>query len=492
MSNPFGNQTGGMDASFGAGGAGNAFGAMSSALGGGALAGAGDASSTQSMQQGPDLNVSWDELIKSPDYAKWGELYNALPNQAGNYSDALVDWSKFGINRNVAFSDPAPPSMDEFGNWVGGTPTSTPLSFGRISSTPGSINLDGSPIAQRGAYDRDPTEYMGAYDPRLQLIMQDAKGWNDPVSNWIQDQGWNRAMTLIGNPNYRGRNNDSSTMMFQDPATYYTQYMGDDAAKILHADPEAVRANQESWRSNMTPGAQSSRDDAMFGGGGFLGDLGPLSSIAAMIPGPWQPFAMALNAMNSLDQGNILGAVMSGAGAIGGFGGMDFGGAGGVDPWLGSASDWSGSAMGDYLGGGAGLGGLSQYGGAYPMDMGIPDSGYSPMISDFPTDASGQLQFDDAIGQGEGLNSPDTPWNQADRAYNQAMAENPTLEQAVKYGKIGKTAYGKLKAKSDKEDEVAKYLQDMQDNSNDRQEKRSESARNVKSKRKHISALAGV
>lgn len=466
------------------------FGMATSGVGGNSITGAGDITSSQLSSQGPDMNVSWDELLASPDYAKYGELYNALPNQAGNYSDALIDWSKFGINRNVGFSDPAPPSQDEYGNWTGGLPTSTPLSFGRISSTPSSINLDGNAIAQRGAYDRDPTEYMGAYDPRLQLIMQDAKGWNDPVSNWIQDQGWNRAMTLIGNPNYRGRNNDSSTMMFQDPATYYMQYMGDDAAKILHADPEAVRANQESWRSNMTPGAQSSRDDAMFGGGGFLGDLAPLSSIAAMIPGPWQPFAMALNAANSLDQGNILGAVLSGAGAISGFGGMDFGGAGDMGS-LGYQNAFDTGAMANTLSGYEGLGGLGQLG-DYPMDMGIPDTGYSPMISDFPTDINGELQFDDAVQQGTGLNSPDSPLNQLTRTYNQTMAENPTLEQAVKYGKIGKSAYGKLKSVSDKEESVNKYLRDIQDKADDRQEKRSSSARNVKSKRKKISALSGA
>ena len=61
-------------------------------------------------------------------------------------------------------------------------------------------------------------------------------------------------------------------------------------------------------------------DDAQ---SGFLGDLGPLAAIAAMIPGPHQPFVMALNAANSLANGNVLGAALSAAGAYGGFSGVD-------------------------------------------------------------------------------------------------------------------------------------------------------------------------
>lgn len=45
--------------------------------------------------------------------------------------------------------------------------------------------------------------------------------------------------------------------------------------------------------------------------GGFLGGLGPIATIASMIPGPWQVPAMALNAANSADQGNWGGAIAS-------------------------------------------------------------------------------------------------------------------------------------------------------------------------------------
>lgn len=46
-------------------------------------------------------------------------------------------------------------------------------------------------------------------------------------------------------------------------------------------------------------------------GGGFLGGLGPIATIASMIPGPWQVPAMALNAANAADQGNWGGAISS-------------------------------------------------------------------------------------------------------------------------------------------------------------------------------------
>lgn len=47
--------------------------------------------------------------------------------------------------------------------------------------------------------------------------------------------------------------------------------------------------------------------------------VGPVLSIAQMIPGPQQPFIMAANAAYNASQGDILGAAMSAAGAYGGF-----------------------------------------------------------------------------------------------------------------------------------------------------------------------------
>jgi hypothetical protein len=50
----------------------------------------------------------------------------------------------------------------------------------------------------------------------------------------------------------------------------------------------------------------------------MVSDVGPMViSIAAMIPGPHQPFAMAANAALALEQKNYLGAVLSGLGAYG-------------------------------------------------------------------------------------------------------------------------------------------------------------------------------
>lgn len=52
--------------------------------------------------------------------------------------------------------------------------------------------------------------------------------------------------------------------------------------------------------------------------GGFLGSLGPLAQLAALIPGPQQPFVYALNAANAADAGNWGSAILNSLGAYGG------------------------------------------------------------------------------------------------------------------------------------------------------------------------------
>lgn len=56
----------------------------------------------------------------------------------------------------------------------------------------------------------------------------------------------------------------------------------------------------------------------------FVSDVGPMIvSVAAMIPGPHQPFAMAANAALALEQKNYIGAVLSGLGAYGTYTGQE-------------------------------------------------------------------------------------------------------------------------------------------------------------------------
>jgi hypothetical protein len=71
--------------------------------------------------------------------------------------------------------------------------------------------------------------------------------------------------------------------------------------------------------------AASQDDDSFLGG-----LLGPIASIASIIPGPWQPIAMAVNAANALANDNPLGAILSVAN-MSGFGLGDIFG-GGMDP----------------------------------------------------------------------------------------------------------------------------------------------------------------
>ena len=100
--------------------------------------------------------------------------------------------------------------------------------------------------------------------------------------------------------------------------------------------------------------------------GGFLGDLGFIADIAAMIPGPWQIPAQIISGANALDAGNVGSALMSFAGA-GGFTPTKIGNlVGFTDPtWArvaGSAISGGirGADRGDILGG-AVRGGLSSY-----------------------------------------------------------------------------------------------------------------------------------
>ena len=81
-------------------------------------------------------------------------------------------------------------------------------------------------------------------------------------------------------------------------------------------DQGSQQANQR-WQATQEPD------------GGLFGDLGPIAQLAALIPGPQQPFLLAANAANSLSQGNLVGAGLNALGAYGGFSGGYNPGAGG-------------------------------------------------------------------------------------------------------------------------------------------------------------------
>jgi hypothetical protein len=112
--------------------------------------------------------------------------------------------------------------------------------------------------------------------------------------------------------------------------------------------------------------------------GGLLGgELGMLTSLAAMIPGPWQPAVLALNAANSLSQGNVLGAAMSGLGAAG------INPLGGIGDKLGIPS-WLANAIGS-----TGIGMLSGMdfkdalkGAALGAGIGLAANTFAPVVND--------------------------------------------------------------------------------------------------------------
>ena len=94
------------------------------------------------------------------------------------------------------------------------------------------------------------------------------------------------------------------------------------SAKVSAALP-AIQ-NQQQQQQNSIQAEQ-----ATHGGKGLLGGFGPFAKIAALIPGPQQPFLLAANAANSLSQGNLIGAATNALGAYNGFSGGYNLGAGG-------------------------------------------------------------------------------------------------------------------------------------------------------------------
>jgi len=100
---------------------------------------------------------------------------------------------------------------------------------------------------------------------------------------------------------------------------------------------QGAQQAQQRWQATQKPNK------------GLFGDLGPIAKIAALFPGPQQPFLLAANAANSLSQGDLIGAGTNALGAYGGFSGGYNPGAGGEGAL--SASEFAANAGPAYTGG---------------------------------------------------------------------------------------------------------------------------------------------
>jgi len=123
-----------------------------------------------------------------------------------------------------------------------------------------------------------------------------------------------------------------------------------DALAARGADPSRFNqatqgfVDQGAQQANQRWQATQEKDS-----GGLLGDLGPLAKIAALFPGPQQPFLLAANAANSLSQGDLIGAGTNALGAYSGFSGGYNPGAGGENAL--SAQEFAANAGPAYTGG---------------------------------------------------------------------------------------------------------------------------------------------
>ena len=110
---------------------------------------------------------------------------------------------------------------------------------------------------------------------------------------------------------------------------------------------QGAQQAQQRWQATQKPNK------------GLFGDLGPIAKIAALFPGPQQPFLLAANAANSLSQGDLIGAGTNALGAYGGFSGGYNPGAGGEGAL--SASEFAANAGPAYTGGNNMIDGMGGY-----------------------------------------------------------------------------------------------------------------------------------
>ena len=154
--------------------------------------------------------------------------------------------------------------------------------------------------------------------------------------------------------------------------------------------------------------AQQAKDNH---GNGLLGGLGPLAQLAALIPGPQQPFLLAANAANNLSQGNLIGAGLNAFGAYsGGWDGLSGGGGG-------MGADTTAFEAG-------GAGGLQDWGGQTLANAGIYDSA----IGDIPWNDPSNYGYENAFDSGamnSALNStPSTSFLNPDGTWGSTLANS--------------------------------------------------------------------
>jgi hypothetical protein len=438
----------------------NAFGQQSGAVSdfSNAVTGAGFADQSS---VGPDLEVSWDDIRKNQAYEGLDPAW--LPNyDTANFSDAVIDWRKFDVNRTMPMDydqlitlgvyGPQAEATDEFGNPVAFDESAydefgNPVAFDESAYKPNirvvGINdiqklIDGQwqHVDTYGSNDSDPTDIMGWMDPRVDLIMNNAPGWNDPLSNWLQKQGEHYTADAIGKLNYRARSGDSSYMYFT-PEAYWPHVLGADAASVLGADPDQVAALQQQWNEAMSPGAQSARHDAMFGDSfsNFLGDLMPILGIAGLAFGLPSLFAgealagttaaemLGAQAASDLAMGFSLGDValgLEGIGGLSGLGGAGLATLGGLDALTGYAGLES---LGMSELGAAGLGDLA---------FGVPVADATLTVVDPALWQEGSLWEDITTGL-------QAPYNAALEAWQAAK-----LDPRVKLARILKSGYDNI------------------------------------------------
>lgn len=185
-------------------------------------------------------------------------------------------------------------------------------------------------------------------------------------------------------------------------------------------------------------------EQATHGGKGLFGDLGPLAQIAALIPGPQQPFILAANAANAASQGNWISAGLNAFGAYGG-------------GWDGLSSAFNGAGNAGAMDISGGLDGLAANAGGgaaapwwqQPMAGGVSDTGFGagriPGVMGGDVASSMNISSVDGGGNmGDWIDSWADSWSGAGDAANGGtldMYGNP-VQQGFTVGADGQITQG--------------------------------------------------
>ena len=302
---------------------------------------------------GQSIGTSYKSLDQSLyDYAKQGAQKGIQKVQKVGVADPNYGYGGWGDYSNVPMvTRYTHPSLTE-GGYDGGEAAgrlfNTEQEILDILGAGGQFSLESREKGGRPITDLQRWEELGQFingktDPVTDFTYHRNYGGNNQTENISGADSLYGSLPLLWGDKLMGYKMDTTPLdpvkdarwggAMRDP---YTLYAADTKGNTL-SHSHMAREYNPGWEKYATkldndnifvkaedaanlPGWQN-KDSSSYShqSSGFLSKLGPIASIAAMIPGPWQLPAQMISAANALNNDNPLGAALS-------FAGMDFGG----------------------------------------------------------------------------------------------------------------------------------------------------------------------